>query len=435
MANAEGGTFVLGLDDPQRSQGEDRIYGVSEAEGNVSEILNLLAREITPPLTGIDIQWLPVTNREGKPDRLLVIEILPSVSIHSIRSGETYLRRGSSNRKLTAEEILRLKYAKGEVSVESEPAPEWVTLEDLDEQLLQEFRRGVGSAEEDVILFLRRNGLTWRDAGREERLNRAAVLLFGRNPSVLLRSKCGIKIVAYYGKEASYTGTPNLAERPVSIEGPLLVQIRQAFGWLTNWLARGVALTGPVFARRLRYPDFALHEAITNAVIHRDYSIRDDIQIRVFDNRIEFDSPGALPGRVTVENIRTERFARNPIILRTLSRFENPPNLDIGEGVKRIYESMKQANLIDPVYQSSLEQNRVVLTLYHEERAPYWDQIVAFLEEHGSMSNADLRRLTGIEDTVQVSRILRRLLDLGLLRAVGTGKRNRRYVRSNGGGA
>ena len=44
---------------------------------------------------------------------------------------------------------------------------------------------------------------------------------------------------------------------------------------------------------RVQYPPETLHEIITNAVIHRDYSIADDVHIRIFDNRIEVQSPVA----------------------------------------------------------------------------------------------------------------------------------------------
>jgi len=38
----------------------------------------------------------------------------------------------------------------------------------------------------------------------------------------------------------------------------------------------------------------------------------DDVHVRVFDNRVEVESPGRLPAHVTPENILEERFARNP---------------------------------------------------------------------------------------------------------------------------
>jgi ATP-dependent DNA helicase RecG len=83
----------------------------------------------------------------------------------------------------------------------------------------------------------------------------------------------------------------------------------------------------------VRYPPETLHEIITNAVLHRDYSIADDIHIRVFDNRVEVQSPGRLPAHVTPDNILDERFSRNGTIVRLVNKFPNPPNKDVGEGL------------------------------------------------------------------------------------------------------
>jgi len=63
------------------------------------------------------------------------------------------------------------------------------------------------------------------------------------------------------------------------------------------------------------------HEIITNAVLHRDYSVADDVHIRIFDNRVEVVSPGMLPAHITPENILSERFARNAAIVRLINKF------------------------------------------------------------------------------------------------------------------
>jgi ATP-dependent DNA helicase RecG len=77
--------------------------------------------------------------------------------------------------------------------------------------------------------------------------------------------------------------------------------------------------------RNVSYPPEAIWEIITNAVIHRDYSISDNILINVYNNRIEVISPGKLPGYVTPKNILEARFSRNPRIVRTLNRYRDPP--------------------------------------------------------------------------------------------------------------
>ena len=79
----------------------------------------------------------------------------------------------------------------------------------------------------------------------------------------------------------------------------------------------------------------------------------------MFDDRIEFLSPGKLPNIVTVENIRTTRYSRNPVIARVLSDFGWVKELN--EGVKRIYIDMENFILEPPVY--SEPGNNVQLVL------------------------------------------------------------------------
>ena len=108
------------------------------------------------------------------------------------------------------------------------------------------------------------------------------------------------------------------------------------------------------------YPEFAWFEGIVSAVTHRNYSIFGDyIRIMMFDDRLEIHSPGKLPNIVTVENIKHERFSRNPRIARTLTEFGWVREMN--EGVKRIYSEMESYFLHEPKYTEL--GNKVVLTL------------------------------------------------------------------------
>ena len=98
----------------------------------------------------------------------------------------------------------------------------------------------------------------------------------------------------------------------------------------------------------VQYPEVTLHEIITNAVLHRDYSVADDVHVRVFDNRIEVESPGRLPAHITPENILTERFSRNGNLVRWINKFPDPPNKDVGEGLRTAFAAMNQLKLKEP---------------------------------------------------------------------------------------
>lgn len=127
-----------------------------------------------------------------------------------------------------------------------------------------------------------------------------------------------------------------------------------------------------------RYPERVIKEAITNAVIHRDYRLNRDIQIRIFDNRIEVESPGLFPGAITPANIgKAGSFARNPLLARNLREFPEPPTVDAGEGVRMMFAEMRAANLYPPFFNENRDavQPSVTVTLINEERPPIWEQV------------------------------------------------------------
>jgi ATP-dependent DNA helicase RecG len=169
-------------------------------------------------------------------------------------------------------------------------------------------------------------------------------------------------------------------------------------------------------------------EAIVNAVIHRDYRLNRDIFVRLFDNRIEIESPGALPGAVTVANIgHVGSKARNPLIARALRDFPVRPNLDAGEGVRMMFDEMAQCRLYPPLYLESEEAagDLVTVVLMRDSKAPLWDAVSDWIDHHGPIGNAVVCRLGGLK-TVKASRMLKLWTDMGLLRVVGSGDRRHR---------
>ncbi len=124
----------------------------------------------------------------------------------------------------------------------------------------------------------------------------------------------------------------------------------------------------------------ALHEIITNAVLHRDYTAADDIHIRIFDNRVEVVSPGTFPLGLhfTPSNILTERFARNGVIVRLINKFPNPPNEDVGEGLNTAFQAMREMELRLPVVTQVGGNVKVVLR--HEPLATPEELILEFFQ-------------------------------------------------------
>ena len=210
------------------------------------------------------------------------------------------------------------------------------------------------------------------------------------------------------------------AQAAQAICGPLIEQIDTAVRAVLDELAQGLMLASSGFKTRHKYPERVVKEAIVNAVIHRDYRLNRDIVIRIFDDRITVESPGALPGTITPANIERARSkARNPLVAQNLREFPVPPNIDDGEGVRMMFGEMAAAHLYPPQYRQTLDTaiEGVAVTLLNEERPPAWVQVSDWIDRNGPIANTDVCRIAAV-DTLRASKMLRGWVDRGLLESL-----------------
>ena len=107
-----------------------------------------------------------------------------------------------------------------------------------------------------------------------------------------------------------------------------------------------------IFVTGEEYQEFVRTEMVVNAVAHRDYGIKGtDIQIKMFDDRLEVDSPGSFAGMVNKDNIRYTHFSRNPKIATFLKDYGYVK--EYGEGVDRMCKELESIGLPAPVFNNS----------------------------------------------------------------------------------
>lgn len=238
----------------------------------------------------------------------------------------------------------------------------------------------------------------------------ASVLLFSDYPQAILPKRSAVKVLRYQTKadaERDYlVGTPS------TVEGPIYDVIYESVD-LVKRMIEGIEKVGPSGMERVVYPQEALHELLTNAVLHRDYSAASDVQVRIFDNRVEIESPGRLPGHVTVSNIAETQFARNPKLVRIINKFTNPPNKDVGEGINTAFEAMQKLRLKRPEFIET--ESSVLVVLRHESLASPEQIVLEYLNDHDEITNAIARDLTGIKSENTMKNVFYRLRDGGQL--------------------
>jgi len=241
----------------------------------------------------------------------------------------------------------------------------------------------------------------------------AGALLFHPCPSAVIPRKCAIKVTRYETKDDD-PEREHLAEQ-VTVEGPLYNLIHETIGAIKKMMA-AVAIWTSDGLKKAEYPPEAIWEVLVNAVLHRDYSISDDIQVLVYDNRIEVLSPGRLPGYVTVSNILDARFSRNPKLVRTINRYKDAPNKDLGEGLNTAFQKMKEWGLKAPTI--SEDRGYVCVILPHTPLAKPTELILNFLTKHDCITNKQARDITGIRSENLAKIEFYKLRDEGLLERI-----------------
>ena len=279
--------------------------------------------------------------------------------------GVPYVRRGAQNLAVNTAEGLRvLELNKGLVSFENETVGSPASAI-TDSDIARHFAEHVVPRSEPEK-WLRKQQLIVGDKPTV-----AGVVLFADIPQAILPKRCGIKIYRYKSSKAEGT-RDTLVDLPMTVEGCAYDAIRDAVT-ATQEIINQLQVLGPEGLIPVVYPPEAVHEVITNAVLHRDYGVADDVHIRIFDNRIEVESPGRLPGHVTVKNILDERFARNGNIVRVINKFPDPPNKDVGEGLNTAFDAMRKLKLKDPVIE---EGEASVMVIIRHERLASAEEIV-----------------------------------------------------------
>lgn len=439
FANSEGGLLVIGVGDAKDlkpgAKPQSRLFGIEENPEGFDDFRRHVMTRFVPAIERLHWLRLPCLLHDGKPGHIMLLRVEKSEQVHSVVGDGTWTRMDASNREMNAAEIADLHYRRGVRSATSETVP--VPLALLETDTWRTFVAARGLKAGSFAEQLQRIGLAVPSEGGAVQPTRAAVLLFADEPGNLLaahESRADIRIMVYEGKAALPGATPNLRKAPKTVRGPLIEQIDQAVRQVLDELTQGITLAGSGFKTRHVYPERVVKEAIVNAVIHRDYRLNRDIFIRIFDDRIEVESPGAFPGNITPDNIaRAGSKARNPLIAQNLREFPVAPNIDAGEGVKMMFAEMSAAKLYPPQYSQNTEAavEHVTVTLLNLVRPTVWNEVSHWIERNGPIANAQLREIAGL-DTLAASKQLRAWVAQGVLVALPAASRQQaRYTLPN----
>jgi len=324
FANAEGGHLLIGVDDLGSIVGitQDDIRRLNNLVSNVA------SENVRPPIN-------PITeNVSTEKGLVMVVTIREGLSKpYADNQGIFWMKSGANKRPVTSrEEIQRMMQRGGLVHADEVPV-EGTTLDSLDDDhfngfFQKQYGRSVKQALEDSGLTMARllNNL---GLAKDETLNLAGLLLFGRDPQ-RHRPAFVVKAVSFVGNDPAGVKYRDSED----IGGCLRDMYTHTMSFITRNLRRLQGDKDFNTEGDLEIPSVAIEELVVNMLLHRDYFISAPGRIMIFDKRIELISPGALPNNLTIENIRNGvSVIRNPLIASFATK--ELPYRGIGTGILR----------------------------------------------------------------------------------------------------
>ena len=283
FANADGGELYVGIADNTPLPFPDRWQGFADPEDANGHIQGL--EQLFPLGEGFLYSFLSHPNSTGV---VLQIVVQKSKDIVKANDGLPYIRRGAQSLPVNTPDALAiLKRNKGLTSFENEPVATELASICNSAAVIEFILNVVPSSEPEP--WLRKQELI-----KNDKPTVAGVTLFADLPQAILPKRTGVKVYRY--KTIEEEGTRDtLAETPVSIEGCAYDVIVQAVK-LTKETIDEIQVLGTRGLEPVKYPPETLHEVITNAILHRDYWLADDVHVRIFDNRVEGRKPWTPPG-------------------------------------------------------------------------------------------------------------------------------------------
>ena len=362
FANMNGGMIMLGVED------DGTVSGVTRRTLQAWLLDTVIGRFIDPQIVPDYDEFV----LNGKPIAIVTVPA-GSAKPYAVRQQERtdyYIHLGDTVQRAGREQMARLFQSGGLVSVEKMPV-QGSSLADLDMRRLEDYFLNVLGevAVADWQRTLLNRELLIADEWRAEVCNcsYAGIVLFAREPRRRM-PQAGIRLLVFPGTDMDYdanldemldlpfVGLKERREREF-IEQSLPSRV---LSYLQPHISKE-RLEGMQRRRHWDYPTEVIRELLVNAFAHRDWTRQTDVQLTVFDDRLEVHSPGSLPNGVTVEKAKEGlRVPRNPNIVNILRDYDYMEHR--GMGIRRKVIPLTRAhNGTDPEFDATEDYFKVTL--------------------------------------------------------------------------
>jgi ATP-dependent DNA helicase RecG len=330
FANAQGGVLVIGKND------DGKVVGIANACKLLEDIPNKV-RDILGIIVAVNLKSV-----EGKD--ILEIDVEPYPSPISCR-GRYYIRSGSTKQELKGASLDKFLLGKQGLHWDGVPVP-YLSVDDLDDEAFKYFRMSAAkSGRMNSSILQDSNEIIIENLRLREGnyLRRATALLFHDNPEKF--------VPGAYVKIGFFRNDADLAYQD-EVHGNLFQQAEKTLDLLlTKYMKAYISYEGITRVERFLFPRDALREVLLNAIVHRDYSTGNPIQIRVYDDQIRFGNDGQLPEGWSVNNLLQKHTSKpyNPLIAGAFFRTGDIESW--GRGIDKIRTACSENRIDFPTFE------------------------------------------------------------------------------------
>lgn len=425
-ANAYGGTLYIGKDD------DGNVVGIK----NSRQLLEKLPNKITDMMgiiVDVNLKF------EGKLEYLeIIVDKYPSLI--SFR-GKYYYRSGSTMREITGKELDKAMLKSQGKTWDGVPLPR-IKIEDLKQDAIKLFKKKAverGRLTEEAV---RVNDIILMEdlhlVDEDDHLLRAAMLAFYEDPEKWVTGSY-IKI-GYFGKSDS-----DLLYQD-EVHGPLIEQVGKTVDLIyTKYLKALIDYKGIQRVEQYMFHRDAFREILLNAIVHKDYSGCNPIQISVYEDKMYIWNDGVMPTNLTSTEKLFQKHSSKPYnpkladiffksgmieawgrgfdkIKEACEKYDGPlPEYDISkDGIMVLCKACKR--YLDLLHGKLEESNtltsneRIMSELMSGKMKEPLEKILEYLKDHTEITNAIGQELTG-KSTAQVRRYLNVLCDIGIIKS------------------
>ena len=404
--NTNGGIVLIGVDD----NGKIVSVDPKKAQERISVALGSIY-----PYPKVDTETLKLGDKS-----VVIVHVKRSEKIHSYRN-LVYVRVGASNRPLSMEELL--EKASEAIIIRFDELPSNAPLEAIDRDIVLEFLkkrekiRGVkvkGTIEENLellrIVTTKNNTKVPTNAG---------VLFFSRSSQKWI-PQAKVHLIWFRDEEMSSYVDSRFFDGPIwkiidDIEAYFYKNLKRIGGELIGWKRTEI----------VEYPIRALREAVTNALVHRNYFDPSEVKIFVYPSRIVIRNPGSFPPGVTPENPIHK--PRNPLIAQYM--YDIGYIEKYGYGIKMMKKECERHPLVKLKFNIRPYVTEVIFEKTIKEKIidELDRKIIQLLREHGELSSGELATMLSKSKPTIIKHI-KKLIGLGIVIEKGKGPARRYFI-------